>query len=283
MFVWDIDPVLLRMGPVQIRYYGIMFLATIMCGWWCWRWQMLRGGYDEEKAERFLIIGVIAVIGGSRLGHVLFYEFDRFMANPIEILKVWKGGLASHGATIGLMIALAWYAKREKMRVLEVTDRFAMSAAIGATFVRIGNFFNSEIVGRATDVPWAVKFPRSYYDYRLPVESVPWRHPSQLYEALMGTIVFATLYLIDRRYKESRPLGLLSGLFLVQYFTFRFCVEFVKEFQTLVPGRSFFTMGQYLSIPFVFIGIGMIVLALRNGQPTNQLAPVSRKKAKRRG
>lgn len=266
--VWDIDPVLLRLGPVQVRYYGLLFVATLLGGWQIWRWQMLRGGYSEQQAERFFWWGVGAVIIGSRLGHMFFYEWDRVVADPLSILYIWQGGLASHGATIGLMLVLYIYSRAEKIPVAEVTDRFAMAAALGATLVRIGNFFNSEIVGRKTDVPWAVKFPRSAYDYRLPLELVPARHPSQLYEAAMGATILGILYLVDRRLGEKRPRGLLSALFLLLYFSGRFAVEFVKEFQTLDPNRSPLTMGQWLSLPFFLMGVIWLSVVLKQARQT---------------
>ncbi|RMF13285.1 MAG: prolipoprotein diacylglyceryl transferase [Candidatus Dadabacteria bacterium] len=281
MFTWDVSPILIQLGPVTIRYYGLLFVFTILGGFHLWRWQMLRGGYDEELAERFFWWGVIAVLVGARVGHVWFYEWDRFVRDPIYIIYIWRGGLASHGATIGLIIALVGFAKKYKIHVLEVFDRFSFSAAWGSFMVRIGNFFNSEIVGRETDVPWCVYFPRSVYDRSLPLDKVPCRHPSQLYETAMGILVLLTLVAIDRKLKEDRPRGLLAAVFLVMYFTFRFFVEFVKAYQTLDPNRSPLTMGQYLSIPFILGGIGLLIWTLKNRPPTVGAAAAPRAKAAR--
>jgi phosphatidylglycerol---prolipoprotein diacylglyceryl transferase len=140
----------------------------------------------------------------------------------------WEGGLASHGAAAGLIAALVYFARREGLPLVEAMDRFSMSAAIGAVSVRIGNFLNSEVVGRKTDLPWAVKFPRSLYDHGLPLDQAPARHPSQVYEALLGLGVLLILYLTDRRLGEDRPLGLLAGFFLLLYFSGRFFTEFFK-------------------------------------------------------
>jgi len=148
-----------------------------------------------------------------------------------------------------------------------------MSAALGALMVRIGNFMNSEIVGRVTDVPWAVKFSRCVYDNHLPLDKVPGRHPSQLYEVFLGLFVLLSLYLCDRRLKEERPLGLLAFLFFLLYFSGRFIVEFFKEYQTLSPDRSPLTMGQYLSIPFILIGAYGVYHVYRNPIPTSSLRP----------
>lgn len=289
MFVWNIDPNIFYfpdwlMGGRGIRYYGLLYVVTLMGGYYIWQWQMMRPGRTREAAERFLMLGVIAVIGGARLGHCLFYEPERYLADPIRILYFWEGGLASHGSTIALIGMLIYFAKTEKMPVLEVLDRFSMSAAWGAAIVRMGNFFNSEIVGRTTDASVGVKFPRyEFYHNKVPMNecassctqaasdactmfagkcvslaNVPWRHASQLYEFFMGAAVFLILWGIDRKWGEKRPMGLMGFAFLFFYFLGRFSVEFVKEFQSLEAQESVLTMGQYLSIPFIIIGgVGM--------------------------
>jgi prolipoprotein diacylglyceryl transferase len=264
---------MLTLGPVQVRYYGLLFAAMLVGGYYLWRWQMLRGGHTERQAENFFLWGAIGVIGGSRLGQVLFYDPARYLANPIEILYIWKGGLASHGGTIGLVLVLYLYARKENLPKIEVLDRFSMSAALGALMVRIGNFMNSEIVGRVSDVPWAVKFPRCVYDSYLPLNKVPARHPSQIYEVFLGLFVLLALYLVDRKWKEERPLGLLASLFFLLYFSGRFVVEFFKAFQTLSPDRSPLTMGQWLSVPFILIGVYGLYRSLRNPVPTSSLRP----------
>ena len=242
--IFDLDPIIWQWGPLQLRYYGIIFVIMLYLGYFLWRWQILRGGYKIEIAQNFLIIGVLAVLVGARLGHCFFYETEFYLTHPIEIFKTWNGGLSSHGATIGLVLALVLYARHYKINALEVTDRFSFAAATGAALVRLGNFINSEIVGRATDLPWAVRFVR--HD-----NGVVARHPSQIYEFLLGILVFVVLLIADRRFgKEQRPMGLLTGLFLTVYFAGRFVVEFFKEYQTL--DSSALTMGQYLSIiPFL--------------------------------
>ncbi len=266
-FVWNLDPTIFRLGPIQLRYYGIIFASMLYIGFLLWRWQMLRGGHSLEVAEKYLIWGVIAVLAGSRLGHCLFYEPARYLSDPITILYVWKGGLASHGATVGLVIALVLFSLKYKLPIMEVLDRFSMSAAVGAAAVRLGNFFNSEIVGRETDLPWAVYFPLHDCHRASMCDAAVPRHPSQLYEFALGMFVLFSLYMADRiAGREKRPRGMLAGLFLVLYFAGRFFVEFVKEYQVdeLIEGESFLTMGQYLSIiPFV-CGVGMLVWAKKN-------------------
>jgi prolipoprotein diacylglyceryl transferase len=286
-FVWNIDPDIVEIGVFKIRYYGVIFAAMIYIGFLLWRKQMLRARYEPALAERFLYWGVVAVIAGSRLGHCLFYEPARYLADPLSILFVWEGGLSSHGATIGLVLALLLFARKNNLWMTEVLDRFSFSAAVGATAVRLGNFMNSEIVGRPSDVPWAIVFPR--YDCgpdRLCPMAQP-RHPSQLYEVGIGLLVLLTLWLVDRfAGKEQRPRGLLASVFLIEYFALRFAVEFFKEGQTEWD-HIFLTMGQYLSIPGVLAGIALMTWAIRhrnNLPPTAEMEmvdPLKRKKKRR--
>lgn len=272
MFVWEFDPVILQLGSLQIRWYGVLYAFVFMGGFYLWRWQLLRGGHTEQQAERFLWLGVVGVLLGARLGHVFFYEPERYLANPIEILYFWKGGLASHGSTITLVLVLIFYAYREKMRVLEVIDRFAMSAALGSTLIRIGNFTNSEIVGRIVPPEhekWGVKFPvhelgMKYLKWTdaeqaAALDKVPWRYPSQLVEIALGLFVLGSLYVVDRKLGEKRPLGLLTFLFFLLYFTGRFFVEYIKEYQAQFEDGTGLTMGQYLSLPFMAAGLAGLI------------------------
>lgn len=270
-FVWNLDPVLLRLGPLAIRYYGMVFALTLLTGYVFWRWQMRRGGYSQDDVDGFILWSVVAVIGGARLGHCFFYHPVRYLSDPITILQFWRGGLASHGATVGLIVALVLYARRRRLRVVEVLDRFAMSAAVGSAGIRLGNFLNSEIVGRPTTVPWAVRF------VRFEAHAVP-RHPSQLYELALGLTVLGTLVLVDRLAgREKRPLGLMVGLFLTLYFAGRFCVEFVKEYHTL--SHSVLTMGQYLSILPFLAGAGLLVWTSKRRLVTADLPPLPKRQA----
>ncbi len=264
-FVWDLEPAIVKFtiplidAHMQLRYYGIIFATMILGGYYLWRWQMGRAKYNEEEMSAWFFIGLFCVVAGSRLGHTLFYEWHYFSRHPLEILYFWKGGLASHGATIGLIVGLIGYSRWYKIPTFEVMDCMAFPAALGATMVRLGNFFNSEIVGRVTDVPWAVRFThyRDHGEYP--------RHPSQLYEVFLGLIVLGVLYLVDRHYGAKRPKGVMGATFLIVYFIGRFTVEFFKEYQSLTHDESLLTMGQWLSIPFVLIGIAWMTYALRKG------------------
>ena len=246
-YLFQLDPTLFRVGGVGIGWYVVMFALCCVSGVALWLWQMWRGGYDRKVFLRFAPIGTLWVIVGARLGQVFFYNPDIYLANPIEILKIWEGGLASHGAFVSMALAFTYFAHRHGYSVLDMFDRFMPSATFGSACVRVGNFLNSEIVGRETDVPWAVRF--MYYDSgRVP------RHPVQLYEAGLLLLTFAVVMIVDARLGERRPAGLLTGLFSVVYFGGRFFLEFAKQPLKLDAGSAY-TLGQFLSLVPVAFGI----------------------------
>lgn len=269
-FIFDLDPVAIDLGPVEIRYYGIVFGLTLFIAFLFWCWQMRRGGYGKDVVDSFLVYGVLGTLIGARLGHCLFYDWEDYSQEPLRILYFWEGGLSSHGATIGILLALYLYARRYKFRYFEMVDRFSFSAAIGAAGIRLGNFLNSEIVGRATTLPWGVRFIRHDHGEVL-------RHPSQLYEFTLGLVVLGLLLLVDRLAGgEKRPRGLLTGVFLSAYFLLRFCVEFVKDYQTsILHETQGLTMGQYLSIIPFLLGLALVLSSLRarNSSSGNGLSP----------
>jgi phosphatidylglycerol:prolipoprotein diacylglycerol transferase len=281
---WDIDPTILVFGPFEVRYYGVIFACVLLIGYYFWRWQMRKAGFDEALIIIFPYYIVILGIIGARLGHCFFYEPAYFIANPVSIIKIWRGGLSSHGAVIGGLTAIFLYSYIKKIPWHFVLDSNAFVAALVATLVRIGNFLNSEIVGRVTDLPWCVHFVR-FRD-----EGKYCRHPSQLYEAAFGLAILLGLILLDRKLGKRRPPGLLSGFFLVSYFSCRFLVEFVKEYQAL-PAGSPLTMGQYLSIPFFLSGVYLLFYAWRHrfnglqppGKKPSPSIGVRREKGKKRG
>ncbi len=281
---WDWNPILIDFGPLQIRWYGLMFAATIYTGFYVWQRQCLKNGETIAFAEQFLWWGVVAIVGGARLGHVFFYEPKTFLANPIEIIKFWKGGLASHGATVGLILALWLFGRKHGKTWFRLGDYLAPAIAIAAGGVRIGNFFNSEIVGRVAchrlangtldcEVPWAVEFTR-YCQMEGLSPCLP-RHPSQIYEFLMGVVTYVVVMAVERKGWRRAGSGLMAGVFLATYFSFRFIVDFFKEFQieqlrTDGPlgglEQAFgvhFRMGQWLSVLPILFGIFCIVRAMR--------------------
>lgn len=264
-FIWDISPVIFKLGPLKFRWYGFMFALVFVIGYKLILWQFSRAGFSKELSMRFLIYSFVGMLVGAYFGHRIFYEPETFFANPFASLQIWRGisGLSSHGATFGLLIAFYIFHKKTKIRYMELLDRSTFGVALGATFVRIGNLFNSEIVGRQTDVAWAFCFPR--YDKG---ELVP-RHPSQIYETFIGLLMLGFLYLVDKKAgQEKRPLGLMFATYMLVYFTLRFFVEFFKEYQ--VPSlEASLTMGQYLSIPFVLTGIATLIWSFKTRQPAS--------------
>ncbi len=259
-FTWDIDPTFISLGPLPIRYYSLIFVGVFLGGYSLLRWQIVRGGGDEEDASDFIVYGVLGVLLGARIGHVLFYDLDKALKDPAWVLQIWTGGLASHGAVVGLILAMYLFTRRRGIPFVEGSDRFAFSAALGATLVRIGNFFNSEILGKATDQSWGVWFPRADKVRLL-------RHPTQLYEAALGIGVLVALYYFDRALgKEKRPRGALISMFFLLYFIGRFIVEFWKTHQTKEP-TPYITMGQYLSVPGILIGLYGLYWAFSRKQP----------------
>lgn len=261
--VWKTDPLAFRLGPVGMRYYTILLIATFVLGYFLWRRQALRGGYEPRSVKKFSIVLVIATVLGAHLGHAFFYYPSWYLSRPFEIIAFWHGGFSSHGAALAIAVACGFYARNQKVSLFDVWDRMTFPAAVGATLVRIGNFFNSEVVGRETDASWGMRFIR--YD-----SGSVLRHPSQLYEAALGALVLASLWAADRLAGgEERPRGLLTGIFLTVYFAGRFFVEFFKEHQSL-PQDSPLTLGQYLSIPGVAAGILVLVWVTRKPSSTGR-------------
>ena len=266
-FTWDIDPVIVQIGGIiGLRYYGLLFSCLLLGGYFLFRWQVLRAGGSEDDVADMALPAVLGLVIGARLGHVIFYEPGRLLSDPLWVLQVWKGGLASHGALIGLLLAIYVYARRHGQSYAECLDRFTFGGALAAILVRIGNFFNSEIVGRVTDGYWGVRFPR--WDL-LPASEAPLRHPSQLYEAAMGMAVMGLLIWVDRKLgREKRPRGALAATFGAAYFTGRFFVEFFKDYQAL-PSDFPLTMGQVLSIPVAVYGMVWLHRCLKHPVPAH--------------
>ncbi len=251
---WDVGPELLNIGPLSVRWYGLLFAMAFIVGFQIMQWMYKRENKPVSDVEQLAIYMILGTVIGARLGHCLFYNPEYYLANPLEILMVWKGGLASHGASIGILISLYIYTKKKKVSFLWQMDRVVVATALGGSFIRLGNLFNSEIIGKATDVPWAFIFTK--------VDNVP-RHPTQLYESLGYLIIFIILFFIYKnKYKQLKD-GFIFGLFLILLFTFRIFVEFFKENQTGFEEGMAFNMGQLLSVPFVILGVILIVRSLK--------------------
>lgn len=268
--MWNVDPIMVTLGPISIRWYGIFFSSTFLLGYVLLSWQFSRARLPETRDDplvlyRLVFFLVIGAFVGAYFGHRIFYQWDRFFKDPLSLISLKGGlrGLSSHGAAIGILTAAFLFHLQSTMRYVEILDRLSFSVAAAAILVRLGNLMNSEIVGRKTHIPWAFCFPR--YDGAL----IP-RHPSQIYEAFIGLAVLVSLLTVDRKAGgEKRPLGLMSSVFLLIYFPLRFLVEFFKEYHILPP-ESPLTMGQYLSMPFMAVGVCLLVWSLRNRLPAGK-------------
>lgn len=257
-----LDPVAFQIGPIVVRWYALAYLAGFIGGWrYCiWLANQTRGRPNGRDMDDFLTWAVIGTILGGRLGYVIFYNPGYFLQHPADIVKVWEGGMAFHGGLLGVIVAMALFARRRGFSPLSIGDLVACAAPIGLFFGRIANFINGELYGRATDSSWGVVFPHA---------GPQPRHPSQLYEALLeGLVLFLLLFVLARIAAVRMRPGLLAGLFLSGYGLARFLVEFVREPD---PQLGFLwlgaTMGQMLSLPMLLVGLGLMAYALSRGEP----------------
>ncbi|GAB3636668.1 prolipoprotein diacylglyceryl transferase [Hymenobacter arcticus] len=311
---WNVSPIIAEIGPLLLRWYGVLFASGFVISSF-----VLTDMFKKENVRPYWVdvltfYMVVATVLGARLGHVFFYDWPKYKDHLGDIFKIWEGGLASHGATIGILLAVFIFSVRNKFDYLWVLDRIVITVAIGGACIRIGNLMNSEIVGKPTDVPWAFVFPRDtehlepvrrplpagavqvaaerviYADnttgYRLlpagtavapdaPM-AVP-RHPTQIYESLFCVFLLALLYGLWNKYRERTPRGLLFGLFVVLLFTFRLLVEYLKENQVAQEGgiiaQYHLNIGQLLSIPFIIIGLWVLLRAGKDPKNPYGYAP----------
>lgn len=253
---WSFDPVLVSLGSLSVRWYGLLFVGAFLAGEWILGRLFVRDGVARDAAEKLLYLGLFGTVIGARLVHCLFYDPDYYLAHPVAILKIWEGGLASHGGVMGMLLALVWGWKLAgwPRPFLWLLDRVTLPAALGAVFVRVANFLNSEILGNPTDGSWGVVFER--------VDALP-RHPVQLYEAVGYLLTLLVLWALYRRRRADAPDGLLFGVMMVLVFGVRIAAEFFKTPQAAYEAGQLFTVGQYLSLPFVALGLVFVVRALR--------------------
>ena len=254
-FIWNIDPTLLHLGPLELRWYGLFFVGSFFLGMLILTWVYKREAKDPAVLETLLIYLMIGAVIGSRLAHTLFYEPEFYLSHPLEILYVWKGGLASHGGLLGVFVALYLFAKRYNESYMWIVSRVAIPGALTAAFIRFGNLFNSEILGKPSDAPWAIIFER--------IDLIP-RHPVQLYEAFAYLMILLILVSIYKKVTPAFATKILPGTFLFLVFTARFFIEYTKTRQAAYTTDLAFSTGQLLSIPFILVGIIWIIWALKN-------------------
>jgi prolipoprotein diacylglyceryl transferase len=253
-FVWSVSPVAFSFASLHIYWYGILFAAAILSGLEFMKWVFRIEKKDVALLDSMFLYIVVGIVVGARLGHCLFYDPAYYLANPLKILALWEGGLASHGGGLGVIIALQLYVRKYKLDFLWLLDRVAIPTALFGFFVRMGNFMNSEIVGHETQLPWAIIFTK--------IDMLP-RHPTQLYEAIAYIVIFITLAFIYKVKHKVLGKGFLFGLFLTLLFSARFAIEFIKEKQESYALEFLLSTGQLLSLPFLLLGVVLIALSLR--------------------
>jgi phosphatidylglycerol:prolipoprotein diacylglycerol transferase len=276
MIHWNVNPEIFHIGIISIRYYSLLFMLSFIVGIYIFQWVYKRENKPKEALDPLLIYMLLGTVIGARLGHCLFYDASYYLSHPIKIFKVWEGGLASHGAAIGILLSLYLFSRKHpEQPFLWLVDRIVITVALAGSFIRLGNLFNSEIIGKPADVPWSFVFER--------VDNIP-RHPTQIYESVAYFIIFVILFRIYKKYGSATPRGYLLGLFLVLVFGFRFFVEFLKENQVAFESGMALNMGQILSIPAVIGGMILIYYSLKsknieNNNPENELKNKPKKKS----
>jgi len=258
----QIDPEIFRVGPFALRWYSLAYVAGIVLGWW-WLGRFTRkhqAPFTSRDVDDFVVWVALGIILGGRLGYVLFYNLDFYLANPSEILKVWEGGMSFHGGLLGVTLAIFLFTKRRKLNIFTFSDSIACAVPFGLFFGRVANFINGELWGRTGDVPWAMVFPGA--------GDLP-RHPSQLYEAaLEGVVLFAVLNFFMLRTNARAFPGMINGLFFVLYGVFRYAVEFIR-----VPDEQLgllwdtVSMGQLLCLPMIAFGVWLIASSRKRAAP----------------
>lgn len=252
---WDVNPEIFRLGPLAVRWYGLLFASSFLFGYVIMNRIFKNENLGEAVLDRLTIYMAVGTIVGARLGHCLFYEPSYYLKNPIEILAVWHGGLASHGAAIGILIAIWLFVRKEKKDYIWALDRIAITVALAGFFIRMGNLMNSEIYGVETTVPWGFVFLRNH-------EVAP-KHPTQIYEGLAYLSIFFLLFYLYWRKKGTHLQGLLISLLCILVFIARFFIEFLKEDQVAFEASMKLNMGQLLSIPFILLGIAGLIWSIR--------------------
>jgi len=256
------DPIAFQIGPLAVHWYGLMYLLGFALAWWLGRWRIRHGlsNLTQRQLEDLIFYCVLGIVLGGRLGYAMFYQTGYYLSNPLSLLYLWQGGMSFHGGLLGVLAALWLFARRQDKTFLEIGDTVAPLVPLGLAAGRLGNFINGELWGRATSLPWGMVFPQS--------GSLLARHPSQLYQmALEGVLLFVLLWVFARK---PRPVGQISGLFLMGYGCLRFLVEYTREpdafLGLLAAGLS---MGQWLSLPMLVVGAVIFKAAAKNTAPKN--------------
>jgi phosphatidylglycerol---prolipoprotein diacylglyceryl transferase len=262
----NIDPIAFSLGPLKVHWYGIMYLCAFVSAWYIGikRAQQPHAVINRQQVEDMITWGAFGVVIGGRLGSVFFYNFDTFLADPLWALRIWEGGMAFHGGLLGVMVAMYLYSLRIKKHYVALMDFVAPLVPLGLGFGRLGNFIGGELWGRVSDAPWAMVFPKAG-----DLEGIA-RHPSQLYQAFLeGVVLFLIVWLFSRK---PRPMGAVSGLFLMGYAVQRFIVEYFREPDVGIGYQMWgLTRGQELCIPMFLFGVVVISCAYWFGRRNQKI------------
>lgn len=261
--VWNVSPVIFKIGTFEVRWYGLLFAAGFLVGYQIIARVFRIEGKPEKDLDALLLTMILSIVFGARVGHYVFYEYDQFFQDPgaflLDMIIPPYSGLASHGAAMGVLLGLFIYTRRNKTYdYLWLTDRMVITAALGGSFIRFGNLLNSEIVGKPTNVPWAFVFEQNHEFAKVA------RHPSQLYESISCLILFFILFFLYDKWRAKTPRGSLTAIFFIWIFGLRFFYEFLKENQEAFENNLPINMGQILSIPVVIFGIIVLVRSLKS-------------------
>lgn len=273
---WGPNPEIFSIGPIHIRYYSFLFVSGFIIGYYIFMRFFKREGLPVEILDTLLYTLLGSAVIGARLGHCLFYQPDYYLSKPWEIFMIWEGGLASHGGAIAILIALWYYARKYGRRYnfdyMWLLDRVGVATPLAGALIRLGNLMNSEIYGNPTDLPWG-------FIFTIKGETLP-KHPTQLYEALAYLLTFALLMLLYWKALPKLKKGTMFGIFMIGIFGTRFFIEFVKEPQVAFEQSMTLNMGQWLSIPFILLGISIIIYSITKGSPAAIQNDADIKKAK---
>ena len=271
--VWDFDPTFITIGNFEIRWYSLTWVAALLCGGWLFAYFCKREGKPSKVSDVAFMYIALGTILGARIGHCLFYEPEVYLREPLKIITgIRDGGLASHGAAIGIVLGIWLSSRKNRVPVLWTADRLGIIAPLSGALIRFGNLFNSEIIGNETTVPWGFKFTRLYPN--MSIEDMPIRHATQLYEALCYIIVFVVLFILYRCTNIAKRTGFLFGAAMVGIFTPRFIIEFIKINQVNFEQGMTFNMGQWLSVPFILAGVGFMLWAWYRHKEEPKTTPV---------
>ena len=273
---WNVDPEIIAIGPLSLRWYSLLFISGFILGWYIFKWFFQREDVPVTLLDPLLYTLLIGTIVGARLGHCLFYQPDYYLGSWDgfwEIFMPWKGGLASHGGTIALFIAMWWFARHYGRKYdfdfLWILDRLCIAVCFAAAFIRLGNLFNSEIYGEVTSLPWGFVFERNG-------ETMP-KHPTQLYEALSYVILGIVLILLYKYNLKKMYRGTFIGVFFIVLFGMRFLIEFIKQPQVGFEESMALNMGQLLSLPFILLGVGILIYSFIRKEPAEIVHPKKQK------